>query len=120
MFKYILHRITNKHSIHNNSEELPRRPSKSSKPYKKVRLKCHHSHRIITEENSTMKMMTKNHNHKFIGTTILPVYLSILLGLSLCINPVCCNRPPKFLLEGQSEIVLRLKEGPETPVGKYF
>lgn len=28
------------------------------------------------------------------------------------------NRPPKFLLEGQSEIVLRLKEGPETPIGK--
>lgn len=28
------------------------------------------------------------------------------------------NRPPKFLLEGQSEIVLRLKEGAETPVGE--
>lgn len=31
---------------------------------------------------------------------------------------VTCNRPPKFLLDGHSEIVLRLKEGNETAVGK--
>lgn len=34
------------------------------------------------------------------------------------IGLVHCNRPPRFLIDGQSEIVLRLKEGPETPVGK--
>lgn len=31
------------------------------------------------------------------------------------------NNPPRFLIDGQTEIVLRLKEGPETPIGKdYF
>ncbi|XP_015840656.1 cadherin-23 isoform X2 [Tribolium castaneum] len=33
------------------------------------------------------------------------------------INSVQCNRPPRFLINGQTEIVLRLKEGKETPVG---
>lgn len=28
------------------------------------------------------------------------------------------NNPPRFLIDGQTEIVLRLKEGPETPIGK--
>lgn len=31
---------------------------------------------------------------------------------------VAANRPPRFLIDGQSEIVVRLKEGSETPVGK--
>ncbi|KAJ3665071.1 hypothetical protein Zmor_000585 [Zophobas morio] len=35
----------------------------------------------------------------------------------LCISKVQCNRPPRFLINGQTEIVLRLKEGKETPVG---
>ena len=31
------------------------------------------------------------------------------------------NNPPRFVTErDQTEIVLRLKEGPETPVGEYF
>lgn len=30
------------------------------------------------------------------------------------------NRPPRFLIDGQSEIVIRLKESPDTPVGKKF
>ncbi|KAH9634731.1 hypothetical protein HF086_017514 [Spodoptera exigua] len=29
---------------------------------------------------------------------------------------VVANRPPRFLIDGQSEIVVRLKEGPDTPV----
>lgn len=34
-------------------------------------------------------------------------------------NRPAANHPPKFLLDGQqSEIVLRLKEGTETPVGE--
>lgn len=28
------------------------------------------------------------------------------------------NNPPRFLIDGQTEIVIRLKEGPDTPVGK--
>lgn len=45
-------------------------------------------------------------------------YLVVLNVLSFCVWPVHCNRPPRFLINGQTEIVLRLKEGNETPVGK--
>lgn len=48
------------------------------------------------------------------------VVLVYVLGLVSCVTAANgVNRPPKFLLEGQSEIVLRLKEGPETPVGEF-
>jgi len=30
------------------------------------------------------------------------------------------NNPPRFLIDGQTEIVLKLKEGPETPIGKDY
>ncbi|CAL1677979.1 unnamed protein product [Lasius platythorax] len=30
------------------------------------------------------------------------------------------NNPPRFLIDGQTEIVLRLKEGPETPIGSLI
>lgn len=50
-----------------------------------------------------------------------------LLVLLLCVvNRVNCdeirhNRPPRFIIDDQhSEIVLRLKEGPDTPVGKFW
>ncbi|KAG6445751.1 hypothetical protein O3G_MSEX004072 [Manduca sexta] len=33
---------------------------------------------------------------------------------------VSANRPPRFLIDGQSEIVVRLKEGAETPVGSLI
>ncbi|XP_062536316.1 cadherin-23 isoform X2 [Armigeres subalbatus] len=44
-------------------------------------------------------------------------YASCVLSLLLYIPIVSCNRPPRFLIDGHSEIVLRLKEGPDTPVG---
>ena len=47
-----------------------------------------------------------------------------LIVIFLCIighSPVTANSPPQFVLsEGQSEIVLRLKEGPETPAGSLI
>lgn len=36
----------------------------------------------------------------------------------MVIEVVGANRPPRFLIDGQSEIVVRLKEGPDTPVGE--
>lgn len=30
------------------------------------------------------------------------------------------NRPPQFVTDWQTEIIVRLKEGPETPVGSYI
>ncbi|KAJ8962164.1 hypothetical protein NQ318_018121 [Aromia moschata] len=42
---------------------------------------------------------------------------TIFLLLNFSIKSVSCNRPPRFLIDGQTEIVLRLKEGADTPVG---
>ncbi|GLV38052.1 Cadherin 88C [Carabus blaptoides fortunei] len=42
-----------------------------------------------------------------------------VLVLLVC-GGVQCNRPPRFLIDGQTEIVLRLKEGEDTPVGSMI
>lgn len=55
-----------------------------------------------------------------------PLIIPIILSLSLLpvntkgdqLSSTSNNRPPQFLIEGQSEIVIRLKEGPETPIGR--
>nr|XP_023023050.1 cadherin-23 [Leptinotarsa decemlineata] len=51
-------------------------------------------------------------------TEICVLVLFFLLGLS--VNSSECNRPPRFITDGQTEIVLRLKEGAETPVGSLI
>lgn len=43
----------------------------------------------------------------------------VLITVLLLANSVFANRPPKFLIDGQTEIVLRLKEGSDTPAGKF-
>jgi len=30
------------------------------------------------------------------------------------------NKPPQFVTDWQTEIIVRLKEGPETPAGEYI
>ncbi|CAH1406526.1 unnamed protein product [Nezara viridula] len=42
------------------------------------------------------------------------------LGLTCLASGAFSNRPPRFLIDGQTEIVLRLKEGPDTPVGSLI
>lgn len=44
--------------------------------------------------------------------------LSHFIILLILLQHTKANRPPRFIIEGQSEIVLRLKESPETQVGK--
>jgi hypothetical protein len=59
--------------------------------------------------------MTSRQGRSVTWRSALPLLLLILS------QPGCeaRNNPPRFLVErGQSEIVLRLKESPETPVGK--
>jgi hypothetical protein len=48
--------------------------------------------------------------------------LLLLLGspLLLMTSAQHNNRPPRFMIDGQTEIVLRLKEGSATPAGKIF
>ncbi|XP_060525001.1 cadherin-23 isoform X2 [Cylas formicarius] len=48
------------------------------------------------------------------------VILFLGLVLSFSVNRVVANRPPRFLMDGQPEIVLRLKEGEETPIGSLL
>lgn len=49
----------------------------------------------------------------------LNCFLHILLIIIVSTTSVTCNRPPRFLIDGQSEIVLRLRESPEAPVGRF-
>ncbi|KAM8704917.1 hypothetical protein ACLKA7_009385 [Drosophila subpalustris] len=44
----------------------------------------------------------------------------IIIILTTLICGVLSNRPPRFAIDGQSEIVLRLKESPETKVGSHI
>ncbi|XP_073949712.1 cadherin 88C [Choristoneura fumiferana] len=44
-------------------------------------------------------------------------WIGVWLALA---SMVAANRPPRFLIEGQSEIVVRLKEGADTPVGSLI
>ncbi|XP_067619192.1 cadherin-23 [Eurosta solidaginis] len=70
--------------------------SKIRRQYRKVRLKV---------EKSILESCMK---------TVVLIFLTLL-------QPVISNRPPRFAIDGgQSEIVLRLKESPETAVGSHI
>lgn len=57
--------------------------------------------------------------HMSIENFKLNLIYFFIIYTSIGVKYALCNRPPKFLLEGQSEIVLRLKEGNETPIGEF-
>ncbi|XP_046962418.1 cadherin-23 isoform X2 [Vanessa cardui] len=48
------------------------------------------------------------------------ICIQCVFWLLVCIQIVSANRPPRFLIDGRSEIVIRLKEGPDTPVGSLI
>lgn len=53
------------------------------------------------------------------GINIPLIYWTFIFLLLLhSTNAALNNKPPRFLIDGQTEIVLRLKEGSATPVGK--
>lgn len=62
---------------------------------------------------NTQSRLQNNVNVRQFNQKLVNV-LVVMLGF---IELVRGNRPPRFLIEGHSEIVLRLKEGPATPVG---
>lgn len=43
-----------------------------------------------------------------------------VLAVLWCIGAATANRPPQFLTGAQTEIVLRLKEGVDSPAGRYL
>ena len=78
--------------------------TQSLNSHRKVRLKC---------SNVLMRMAVSN--------------IFICITLLCAVNRVSCddnnrhNRPPRFIIDDHhSEIVLRLKEGPDTPVGNLY
>ncbi|XP_037943445.1 cadherin-23-like [Teleopsis dalmanni] len=61
----------------------------------------------LTPEKVRLKMSSLR-----INLSIIRIILMLIISKS-----VVCNRPPRFATDGQAEIVLRLKESPETQVG---
>lgn len=57
---------------------------------------------------------------KFDGDLLKRLVVIACILVNFYARPVKCNRPPRFLIDGQSEIVLRLKEGDETPIGNLL
>lgn len=51
----------------------------------------------------------RRHQHFFLRVFVL----------LLAVENVTANHPPQFLTGAQTEIILRLKEGADNPVGKY-
>lgn len=76
----------------------------------------------ILDKKLKIKKFNKIQKHKRVRFKLkfnnYILFYVIICVLNMLIIHVKCNRPPKFIIEGHSsEIVLRLKEGPETPVG---
>ena len=47
------------------------------------------------------------------------MFTKLFLISLLLISSVSANQPPRFIVKGGSEIVVNLKEGPDTPIGEY-
>lgn len=50
----------------------------------------------------------------------LNICKTVLIFIFIVSPCIARNHPPQFLINGQTEIVVRLKEDPETPVGKQM
>jgi hypothetical protein len=94
-----------------SQEQCKHLTENSLKLFKNVRLKLQsdgqHRHSAKPAQLSAINQLSS-----------FKVFISIILLSCYCVDSVMCNRPPRFLTEGHSEIVLRLKEGPDTPIGK--
>lgn len=76
-------------------------------------------------ENKFSVMLPFNVHHRLLvwGSALLScrvlvacVVLSVAASL---VGGAAANKPPRFLIDGQTEIVIRLKEGPESPIGEW-
>ncbi|XP_046805505.1 cadherin-23 [Lucilia cuprina] len=73
---------------------------------------------ILNLKPSTPEYKRKQNKVRLkINEIIRVTQLSHLIILLILLQTTQANRPPRFMIEGQSEIVLRLKESPETEVG---
>lgn len=68
--------------------------------------------------SSRRKKLTMKVRKVRLKNTTKCIYFLILYLVCCVKNVFGNNHPPRFLIHGQTEIVLRLKEGKETPAGK--
>lgn len=83
---------------------------------KETSLKMASAHIKIKNTQRTFSGFSIKVKFKTTSKLIL-VWLGLIPFFSV-ISVVQCNRAPRFLIDGQTEIVLRLKEGNETQIGK--
>ncbi|GBP37114.1 Cadherin-23 [Eumeta japonica] len=69
--------------------------------------------RVCSEKRSAPRVRLKSNNGRIERSSWL------LLAVILVVQ-TSANRPPRFLIDGQTEIVIRLKEGPDTPPGSLI
>lgn len=73
------------------------------------------------KKNKLLTLLKRN-GCELIKYSRLNKLICLLLIIITGLEPACCytNHPPRFLIDGQTEIVLRLKEGTDTPVGSLI
>lgn len=84
---------------------------------------CKRSSRNIEGDGGQREILHKVRLKRAVSWTWWLGLLAIIWSAHLLAVVQCNqypNRPPRFLIDGHSEIVLRLKEGPETPVGSLI
>ena len=89
--------------------------------YRERKLKdtiCQKKSQLRNKKRKIREIKTK----KTINYFIFGLITQLIIVLDLCSAVVggYVNNPPKFLIDNQTEIVLRLKEGIETPVGSVI
>lgn len=68
----------------------------------------------------TTRLSASHHaSHSWLRRAWL-VALLLVASVGVLGTPVAANMPPRFVLDGQSEIVIRLTEGEATPAGEYL
>lgn len=85
---------------------------------------CNNNLYLYCNPEEAKKKLFKSKQHKKVRLKSFDLMLNLCLIVFIIFN-VCIyhvngnisNRPPRFLIDGHPEIVLRLKEGAENPQG---
>lgn len=75
-------------------------------------------HVPLSAPSPTLRPSTSHHHAP--SSWLRRAWLATLVVMAVLGTPAAANTPPRFVLDGQSEIVIRLTEGEATPVGEYL
>lgn len=83
-----------------------------------------HRHTLLRAPQSTSpgalrSLTSRHHAHYSWPRRAWLATLVLVAAVAVLGTPAAANTPPRFVLDGQSEIVIRLTEGEATPVGEY-